>query len=106
MTIGKPVNKLPEEVSLSINGSASELYKILAATAGTSEHRLRITKGSDGSFVPNSKDLQVEKTGLREQSTVYVKDLGMLLYTVTVPLRHLCHLCLFSTSLSLLLNPR
>lgn len=70
------MKKLPEEVSLPNNGPASELYNQLALQAGTSIHRLRVTKGSDGSFVPNSKDLSVNSTGLREQSTIYVKDLG------------------------------
>ena len=74
--LGKPVKKLPEEVSLPTNGPTSELYKQLALKAGTTIHRLRVTKGSDGSFVPNSKDLSVDSTGLREQSTIYVKDLG------------------------------
>lgn len=73
---GKPVKKLPEELSLPANAPASELYNRLAFEAGTSIHRLRITKGSDGSFVPNRSDLSVNSTGLREQSTVYVKDLG------------------------------
>ncbi|CAF9942802.1 MAG: 3-oxo-5a-steroid 4- dehydrogenase [Alectoria fallacina] len=73
---GKPVKKLPEEVSLPTNGPTSELYKQLALKAGTTIHRLRVTKGSDGSFVPNSKDLSIDSTGLREQSTIYVKDLG------------------------------
>ncbi|KAM0801570.1 3-oxo-5-alpha-steroid 4-dehydrogenase family protein-like protein [Usnea florida] len=73
---GKPVKKLPEEISLPTNGPTSELYNRLAQQAGTTIHRLRVTKGSDGSFVPNSKDLSVNSTGLREQSTIYVKDLG------------------------------
>ena len=73
---GKPVKKLPEEVSLPANGPASELYNQLALQAGTSIHRLRVTKGSDGTFVPNSKDLSINSTGLREQSTIYVKDQG------------------------------
>ena len=73
---GKPVKKLPEEISLPNNGPTSELYNRLAFQAGTSIHRLRITKGSDGSIVPNNKDISVNSTGLREQSTIYVKDLG------------------------------
>lgn len=73
---GKPVKKLPEEVSLPANGPTSELYNQLALEAGTSIHRLRVTKGSDGTFVPNSKDLSINSTGLREQSTIYVKDQG------------------------------
>lgn len=39
-------------------------------------HRLRITKGSDGKAVPSSEDVSINSTGLRDQSTVYVKDLG------------------------------
>ncbi|MCJ1422349.1 3-oxo-5a-steroid 4- dehydrogenase [Sticta canariensis] len=73
---GKPAKKLPEEVTLTSNGSTFDLYHEIARTAGTSVHRLRITKGSDGSVVPNAKSLSVHSTGLREQSTVYVKDLG------------------------------
>lgn len=73
---GKPVKKLPEEVSLPTNGPTSELYNQLALKAGTTINRIRVTKGSDGSFVPNSKDLSINSTGLREQSTIYVKDLG------------------------------
>ncbi|KAL6717329.1 Very-long-chain enoyl-CoA reductase [Lecanora helva] len=74
--VGKPVNKLPEEISVPASGTAWELYNSLASQASTSEHRLRVTKGSDGAFVPNNKDLKLESTGLREQSTIYVKDLG------------------------------
>ena len=71
------MNKLPEEISVSASGTTAEIYSSLAAQAKTSEHRLRITKGSDGALVPNNKDLKLDSTGLREQSTVYVKDLGM-----------------------------
>jgi len=39
-------------------------------------HRLRITKGSDGSLVPNDKNTTIESTGLRNGSNVTVKDLG------------------------------
>ncbi|KAI9824598.1 MAG: 3-oxo-5a-steroid 4- dehydrogenase [Thelocarpon impressellum] len=73
---GKPVRGLPEETNVSSSDSTSELYHRLAAQAGTSVHRLRITKGSDGSTIPNTKGLTVDRTGLREQSVIYVKDLG------------------------------
>ena len=76
--VGRPVKKLPEEVSLPTNGTASELYTQLATRAGTTVHRLRVTKGSDGAHIPNSKDLPLSTTGLREQSTIYVKDLGTI----------------------------
>lgn len=48
----------------------------IARKAGTSIDRLRITKGSDGSLIPNKNSLTVYDTGLREQSTIYVKDIG------------------------------
>ena len=52
------------------------MYSRLAAESAISVHRLRLTKGSDGSVIPNAKDYTVERTGLRSDSTVYVKDLG------------------------------
>lgn len=41
-----------------------------------SVYRLRVTKGSDGQLVPNSKDVMISRTGLMNGSKVYVKDLG------------------------------
>lgn len=73
---GKPIKKLPEEASTYLQSSTAELYHRLAAEAGCSPHRLRLTKGSDGSPIPNAKDFTVERTGLRNQSTIYAKDLG------------------------------
>lgn len=75
-TLGKPVKKLPEEVLVTSTGSTYELYKEIARKAGTSIDRLRITKGSDGSLIPNENSFTVHDTGLREQSTIYVKDIG------------------------------
>lgn len=74
--VGKPLKKLPEDISAPYTGKASDLYSQLALKSDTSVHRLRITKGSDGSLVPNSTDVSISQTGLRDQSTVYVKDLG------------------------------
>ena len=74
--IGKPFKKLPEELSAPYTGKASDLYSQLALKSDTSVHRLRITKGSDGSLVPNTSTITISETGLRDQSTVYVKDLG------------------------------
>lgn len=87
MTIepGKPVKKLPEEVAITAGGTSSELYNTLAAHAGISVHRLRVTKGSDGALVLNREDLQLESTGLREQSTIYAKDLGMWALSLYLP---------------------
>ena len=73
---GKPLKKLPEEISAPYTGKAADLYSELATKSDTSVHRLRIIKGSDGSLVPNSSDVSISQTGLRHQSTVYVKDLG------------------------------
>jgi very-long-chain enoyl-CoA reductase len=74
--IGKPINSLPETVDLALNATTADLYAELARRTKYSVHQLRVTKGSDGSVVTNSKDSSVHSTGLREQSTVYVKDLG------------------------------
>ena len=54
----------------------ASLYSRVAQSSGSSVHRLRITKGSDGSLVSNGKGLRVHDTGLRDGSTIYVKDLG------------------------------
>jgi very-long-chain enoyl-CoA reductase len=73
---GKPIRKLPEELTTPRNSTASDLYNTLAQVSNLSVHRLRVTKGSDGTAVANSKDIPIISTGLRDQSTVYVKDLG------------------------------
>ena len=73
---GKPISTLPDETSVALGDSAEELYKRLAAQTALSTHRLRVTKGSDGSLVPNSKDVTLDSTGLRDRSSIYLKDLG------------------------------
>ncbi|KAF2760620.1 enoyl reductase [Pseudovirgaria hyperparasitica] len=73
---GKPIRGLPEETNISASDTAEQLYKKIAAESKFSIHRLRITKGSDGAAIPNSKDVTVHDTGLRDQSTINVKDLG------------------------------
>ncbi|KAL8649444.1 MAG: hypothetical protein Q9210_004391 [Variospora velana] len=73
---GKPVKKLPEELPLPSTATSSDLYTHLAASSRTSIHRLRITKGSDGTHIPNTASLPISETGLRDGSTIYVKDLG------------------------------
>ncbi|KAL9003608.1 MAG: hypothetical protein Q9188_003542 [Gyalolechia gomerana] len=73
---GKPLHKLPEELSFPSTGTSSDLYAQLASFSKTSIHRLRITKGSDGTHVPNTASLPISDTGLRDGSTIYVKDLG------------------------------
>ncbi len=67
---------MPESVDLPPNATTADLYSELTRTTRLSVHQLRATKGSDGSVITNSKDTLVHSTGLRDQSTVYVKDLG------------------------------
>ncbi|MCJ1418174.1 3-oxo-5a-steroid 4- dehydrogenase [Xylographa parallela] len=73
---GKPIKTLPQESEIPRNAPATELYNYLAAASGTSVHRLRVTKGSDGQLVPNRADVSINQTGLMDGSKVFVKDLG------------------------------
>ena len=77
---GKPFKNIPSEISLQKGASASEIYQQLAAQLGTSIHRVRVTKGSDGRLVPNDKEVPVSQTGLLDGSKIYVKDLGELVH--------------------------
>jgi very-long-chain enoyl-CoA reductase len=72
---GKPIKNLPSEVDVSSGDSAAELYKRIAGQTGYSIHQLRITKGSDGSLL-STDSTSIEQTGLRDRSTIAVKDLG------------------------------
>ena len=76
---GKPLKNLPQEITLPRSANASELYKKIASTAKASVHRVRITKGSDGNLVPNSKEVRLTDTGLMNGSRIAVKDLGTYL---------------------------
>lgn len=73
---GKPIRTLPETVNLGPDATTAQLYAQLSQQTKFSIHQLRVTKGSDGSVVANSPGASVYSTGLRDQSTVYVKDLG------------------------------
>ncbi|KAA8648755.1 trans-2-enoyl-CoA reductase (NADPH) TSC13 [Aspergillus tanneri] len=73
---GKPIKGLPNELHIASDASAQAVYSSLARTSGCSIHRLRITKGSDRTVIPNSQTTLVEQTGLREMSVIHVKDLG------------------------------
>jgi len=73
---GKPIKKLPKDATIYLQSNTADLYHRLAAETGYSPHRLRLTTGDDGTLIPNSKDFTVERTGLRSQSTIQVKDLG------------------------------
>lgn len=73
---GKPIPNLSEELSILGQAPGADLYNKIAQLSKFSVHRIKITKGSDGSVVANSKDVSVNSIGLRDQSTIYVKDLG------------------------------
>ena len=66
------------------DASTLEIYSKIASEAKYSVHRLRITKGSDGSAISSSPSTTVISTGLRNQSTIYIKDLGPQISWLTV----------------------
>ena len=55
---------------------AAEIHQKIANASKFSIHRLRVTKGSDGTPIANTKDTTVHETGLRNKSAIDVKDLG------------------------------
>lgn len=73
---GKPIKKLPKTVTVTLSSNGEELHNAIAEASGASVHRLRITKGSDRSVIPNDKRTTIDDTGLRESSVIHVKDLG------------------------------
>ncbi|PGH27262.1 hypothetical protein AJ80_00972 [Polytolypa hystricis UAMH7299] len=73
---GKPIPTLPREITIKSEETGATLYATLAKQSNFSVHRLRITKGSDGTHIPNNKDITLYNTGLRNQSQICVKDLG------------------------------
>ncbi|KAJ5777549.1 hypothetical protein N7520_000795 [Penicillium odoratum] len=73
---GKPIRMLPKELTIALDASGDDLHDMIAQISGVSKHRLRITKGSDRSAVPNAKDITIDDTGLRNSSVIHVKDLG------------------------------
>lgn len=87
MNVGKPIKKLPKEIRIAPNASTQGLHNALAEASGYSVHRLRITKGSDRSLVPNSKNTTIQDTGLNDKSLVHVKDLGMSATLCVLPTR-------------------
>lgn len=74
---GNPIKTLPIEIVVSTSDSCADLYSKISRSTNCSEHRFRITKGSDGSFLPNQKDTAIERTGLKDQSWISVKDQGL-----------------------------
>jgi hypothetical protein len=75
---GRPIKGLPESITVDSDAPASEIFRKIASVSKFSIHRLRVTKGSDGSAVPNAAGVTVHDTGLRNKSAVDVKDLGIL----------------------------
>ncbi|KAJ5627364.1 hypothetical protein N7528_004791 [Penicillium herquei] len=73
---GKPIRGLPKELKIDLDATGEELHNAIAEASGANVHRLRITKGSDRTVVPNAKDTTVDETGLRNSSVIHVKDLG------------------------------
>jgi len=73
---GKPIRKLPKETSTYLQSNTADLYHRIAAEVGVSPHRLRLTKEGDGTTIPYAKDWTVERSGLKSQSVIQVKDLG------------------------------
>lgn len=75
--LGRPIKGLPEEITVNPDESAEQIFSKIADAAKWSIHRLRITKGSDGSVITNDRSITVQQTGLRNKSAIVVKDLGM-----------------------------
>ena len=74
---GRPIKGLPESITVDSDAPASEIFRKVASVSKFSIHRLRVTKGSDGSAIPNGAGVTVHETGLRNKSAIDVKDLGM-----------------------------
>jgi very-long-chain enoyl-CoA reductase len=75
---GRPIKNLPDTVTVSSDASTSQIFEEIAKASKFSIHRLRVTKGSDGTPIKNVGDVTVHDTGLRNKSAVDVKDLGTI----------------------------
>ncbi|KAF2655918.1 hypothetical protein K491DRAFT_704316 [Lophiostoma macrostomum CBS 122681] len=73
---GRPIKNLPESITVGREDSAAQIFQKIADASRFTIHRLRVTKGSDGSPIPNAGDVTVHQTGLRNKSAIDVKDLG------------------------------
>ncbi|KAJ5908810.1 Steroid alpha reductase family protein [Penicillium taxi] len=82
---GRPIHKLPKEVTIDIDASANDLHEVVAEICSVSVHRLRITKGSDRTVIANKKTTTINDTGLRNSSVIHVKDLGKHLMHQAAP---------------------
>lgn len=74
---GNPIKNIPETTYALPVDNGRNLYERIAAKTRYDINRLRITKGSDGSLIPNSREHTVDSLALYDQSTIFVKDLGM-----------------------------
>lgn len=75
--IGRPIKNLPETITVSPQDPSAQIFQKIADASKFSPHRLRITKGSDGTPIPSTGEVTVHDTGLRNKSAVDVKDLGV-----------------------------
>lgn len=73
---GKPIRNLPKETYVRPSDSGKDVYERIAAKARTDINRLRITKSSDGSVIPNDGKVTVDSLLLDEGTSIFVKDLG------------------------------
>ncbi|CAI6260153.1 unnamed protein product [Periconia digitata] len=73
---GRPIKGLPESITVNPDESAAQIFSEIADASKFSIHRLRVTKGSDGTPISNNCDITVQQTGLRNKSAIDVKDLG------------------------------
>ena len=73
-------------MTIDSSDSASTLFQSIAKATKFSPYRLRITKGSDGSVITNTSDVTIAQTGLRNKSTIDVKDLGEFSHEIFHPL--------------------
>ncbi|KAK6523609.1 3-oxo-5a-steroid 4- dehydrogenase [Arthrobotrys megalospora] len=80
---GKPLPNLPAELPISSDASVDALYGAVAKLTGYSRHRLRITK-SDSSHLKPSPTATLEESNLYDQSSLFIKDLGLQIDWQTV----------------------
>ncbi|KAK6498916.1 3-oxo-5a-steroid 4- dehydrogenase [Arthrobotrys musiformis] len=80
---GAPLPKLPAELPISSDASIDDLYDAVGKLTGYSRHRLRITK-SDSSHLKPSSTVTVSDSNLFDQSSLFVKDLGLQIDWQTV----------------------
>lgn len=83
---GRPIKGLPETISVPSDASTSQIFQEIANASKFSIHRLRVTKGSDGTPIASTRDVTVHQTGLRNKSAIDVKDLGTFTATNTLPI--------------------